>query len=133
MPLLVAPPEWKSPEWLMDVERGPGWLFIRLHGPPNGEADHCDLADRIWKQMEQHLIKRLVLELEDLPMLRSALIGQLVLLHKRICSNGGVLHLSGLSDHNQEVLSICRLSTCFPQYHNREEAVMMGYRPSAPR
>jgi anti-anti-sigma factor len=117
-----------APAWSLDVDRGPEWLFIRLHGPSNGSVEGCDLADMIWKTMQAEFSKRLVLELNDLAAMRSAFIGQLVILHKRIATTGGTLRLSGLSDHNQEVLSICRLDTRFPHFRNREEAVM-GSRP----
>jgi hypothetical protein len=42
------------------------------------------------------------------------------------------MRISGLSEPNQEVLRICQLDSRFPQYPNREDAVM-GYRPTQPR
>ena len=118
MSLLVAS------EWSLDVDRGPEWVFIRLHGPPNGNAEGSELAEMIWHSMQQQFAKRVVLELDELPLMRSAFIGELVLLHKRIVSNGGTLRVAGLSDFNQEVLCMCRLNSRFPQYHNRADAVM---------
>ena len=69
-------------KWTMDVERGPDWLFIRLHGPENRETEPWELANRLWQLMEQHFTYRLVLELDDVPLLSSYLLGQLVMLHK---------------------------------------------------
>jgi anti-anti-sigma factor len=120
------------PEWTMDVERGPEWLFVRLHGPDNGEAEGTELANRVWAALEQHFTYRLVLELDDVPLLRSYMLGQLVMLHKRIHSHGGMLRLSGLSDVNLEALKACRLDHSFSRYATREDAVMT-HSPAKPR
>jgi hypothetical protein len=121
-----------APEWNMDVERGPEWLFIRLHGPENGEAEGTDLANRIWLLLEQHFTYRLVLELDDVALLRSYFLGQLVMLHKRIHAHDGMLRLSGLSDDNLAALKACRLDHSFSRYRTREDAVM-GHVPAKPR
>ena len=55
---------------------------------------------------------------------RSDLIGQLVRLNKQVQEQGGVLRLSGLSPRNQEVLRLSQLDDRFPQYADREAAVM---------
>ena len=120
------------PEWTMDVERGPEWLFVRLHGPDNGEAEGTELANRIWALLEQHFTYRLVLELDDVALLRSYVLGQLVMLHKRIHSHGGMLRLSGLSNENLEALKACRLDHAFSRYATREDAVM-SHGPTKPR
>ncbi len=120
------------PEWTMDVERGPEWLFVRLHGPDNGEAEGTELANRVWAALEQHFTYRLVLELDDVSLLRSYLLGQLVMLNKRIHSHGGMLRLSGLSDVNLEALKACRLDHSFSRYATREHAVMT-HSPAKPR
>ena len=120
------------PEWTMDVERGPEWLFIRLHGPLDGEAEGIDLANRIWRTLEQQFTYRLVLELDDLDILRSCLLGQLVMLHKRIHDHDGMLRLSGLSENSLAALQACRLDHSFSRYRTREEAVM-SHLPAKPR
>ncbi len=94
--------------WFLDVDRGPDWLFIRVH-PQSGENDAPGLAESVWHVLEQSFIYRVVLELQDFALLRSSLIGQLVLLSKRVHSQGGILRLCGLSPANQEVLRTCRL------------------------
>jgi anti-anti-sigma factor len=73
-----------------------------------------------------------VVELEDLTLLRSWLIGQLINLHKRVTAQGGTMRIAGLSDDNQEVLRMCRLEDRFPQYPSRANAVM-GWRPMKAR
>jgi hypothetical protein len=55
-----------------------------------------------------------------------------VLLSKRINTHGGMLRLCGLSPANQEVVRICRLDGCLPNYGTRGDAVM-GHRPLQPR
>jgi anti-anti-sigma factor len=121
-----------APEWTMDVERGPEWLFVRIHGPDDGEAEGADLANQIWGVLEQQFTYRLVLELDDVPVLRSCLLGQLVTLHKRIHSHGGILRLSGLSDEHIESLAACRLDHTFSRYATRTDAVM-NHMPAKPR
>jgi anti-anti-sigma factor len=121
-----------APGWTMDLDRGPDWLFVRLRPPPRGLNAEVELAEAVWEMLEQSFCNRLVLELDDVPMLRSWMIGQIVNLHKRIYANGGMMRLAGLSDANQEVLRMSRLADRFPQYRNRTDAVM-GHRPTQPR
>ena len=118
--------------WQAAIDRGPDWLFIRLNCPDASQAATDSLAGEIWSTMQQHLVSRVVLEMDQVHLLTSALIGQLVQLHKRVYNKGGVLRLSALNDTGQESLRISRLDSRFPAYRNREEAVM-GYRPLQPR
>ena len=120
-----------APGWQMDVERGPDWLFIRLH-PPHGASGEPPLAENLWSAISQHFTYRVVLELDEVDCLQSYLVGQLVLLHKRLSTHDGMLRLAGISDHNQNVLKACRLEGRFPQYANRTDAVH-GHRPTQPR
>ena len=113
-----------SAEWETDVERGPDWLFVKLRGPADGDSQGTPIADNVWSLLQNHLMRRVVLELNDVPVLRSDLIGQLVRLNKQVQEQGGVLRLSGLSPRNQEVLRLSRLDDRFPQYADREAAVM---------
>jgi anti-anti-sigma factor len=124
MPLL------NGPHWTTDVERGPDWLFLRVHAP--AKAADEGLADTVWQTMQQHLAKRVVLEMDDLKLLHSRLIGQLVLLHKRICTNGGTLRVCGLNDASQAAIRATRLDSQLPCYRDRTEA-LMGTRPAQPR
>ena len=121
-----------APEWTMEVERGPDWLFIRLMPPAHGETGEIALAEMIWQQLQQCFCHRVVLELDEVGYLRSWMIGELVRLHKRVTSQGGMVRLSGLSREAATVLRICRLSDRFPAYPTRTDAVM-GHRPGPPR
>jgi len=121
-----------APQWAMDIDRGPDWLFIRLSPPRHGNTEEIDLAEMVWQKLEQCFCYRVVLELDDVGFLRSWMIGQLVRLHKRVTTHGGMLRLCGVSPEAEEVLRISRLSDRFPAYRNRTDAVM-GYRPAQPR
>jgi len=115
----------------LDVDRGPDWLFVRPHGE-SLRGHELDLANQVWRLLEQSMTHRLVLELDDIGPMMSSLIGQLVLLQKRISSHGGLMRLCGVSPSNQRVLAVCRLGGYLPQYVDRTQAVM-GERPMQPR
>ena len=118
-------------EWGVDVERGPDWLFVRLHPPAVAGVPSMALAEDIWSTIQQHMVHRLVLEMDDVPLLSSHLLGQLLMLHKRIHEAGGIMRLCGLNEQNEQVLRIARLDSRLPHYGHREEAVR-GY-PTQPR
>ncbi|HEY2825982.1 MAG TPA: STAS domain-containing protein [Pirellulales bacterium] len=119
--------------WEMEMERGPDWMFIRLRPAQENGTDDLSLANKIWSVLEQSFTYRLVLELDCVEMLQSILIAQLVLVSKRIHSHGGLLRLCRLSPENQEVLHVCRLDGCLPNYDNRSDAVMDSHHRLPPR
>lgn len=121
-----------APSWAFEVERGPDWLFVKVNSPDNGDAEGVPLAQMLWDLMQQHFSRRIVLEMDDLRILRSYVIGQLVQLHKRVCHAGGLMRVTGLSEENYRALVACRLHDRFPRYASRSEAVM-GQRPKQPR
>jgi anti-anti-sigma regulatory factor len=82
--------------------------------------------------LDNEFANRVVLELDDLDLLRSPLVSELLRLYKRVSSRDGVMRICGLSDNNYEVLCTSRLNERFPRYHDREEAVMCS-RPAKPR
>ena len=114
-----------------DVQRGPDWLIVRIKSFDPAEPDSSLLMERIWSLLEQHFTYRVVLELDQVPLLSSALVEQLLLLYRRIQEHDGVLRLCGLSPYNRRVLHACRLDESLPPYHDRQEAVM-GH-PRQPR
>ena len=120
-----------APGWMLQVERGPDWLFVRLSAPKDA-VEAPPLAERVWGMLEHTLTDRVVLEMDEVEILRSYLIGQLVLLHKRLCAHGGVMRLCGLSAQAQESLHAARLDGRFPNFATRGEAVR-GDRPRQPR
>jgi anti-anti-sigma factor len=121
-----------APQWSLEIDRGPDWLFIKLRPPQAGDTAEIPLAETIWEKLEQSFCHRVVIELDQVHLLRSWLVGELVRLHKRVAAHDGMMRLCGLSPANQEVLVACRLSDRFPCYANRTDAVM-GHRPPQPR
>jgi anti-anti-sigma factor len=104
----------------MRIERGPDWLIVQLHP---ADEPYNNMADRLWSLLNQHFIYRLVLEMDYIDFLPSQLMGQLVMLHKRVLKQGGALRLCGLSDECLQALHICRLDQALPHFASREEAV----------
>jgi len=117
-----------STGWEIEVDRGPGWLFVHIDEPEGGMTAHGDLAEALWELLEQNFSRRLVVELDGLTILPSHLVGQLVMLHKRITTKGGIMRLCGLSAQCEQVLRLHRLADRLFPYRNREEAVL-GVRP----
>ena len=130
-----------------EVERGPDWLFVRLPDPGmsdlgmgrgrgggNGFTKASELgevsglhvehlADQLWNLLNQHFVYRLVLEMDQVSLFSSSLMGQLVMLQKRVLQHDGALRLCGLSPECQQALHLCRLDQVMPNYRNRADAV----------
>ena len=122
-----------APGWELHVERGPGWLLVKVRCPDTIVCDDPPLADVLWELLRRHLTYRLVIELDEIPVLSSHLVGQLVKLFKRIREHDGVMRLCGLSSYNLQVLRTCRLEEQFAPYENRHDAVMACPLPRQPR
>jgi hypothetical protein len=118
--------------WELEVHRGPGWLLVKPSCPSEDLVEHAPLADQVWSLLECHFVYRLVLELDDVRIVDSHLIGQMLALHRRIRSRGGVMRVCGLSSFNQKVLRMHGLIDRFPAYGDLREAVM-GSGPCKPR
>ena len=119
-----------SDPWDLHVDRGPDWLFLKL---PASAGNESNVADRLWSVLTRHFTYRLVLEMDDLDLLPSQLIGQLIMLQKRVMQRDGALRLCKMSDGCQEALHLCRLDRALPNYASREDAVHGLTQPSAPR
>jgi anti-anti-sigma factor len=115
-----------------DVDRGPDWIFVRVSPPEAVAVESPQLAEAVWTLLEQNFVYRVVLELDRIQLLRSYMVGQLIMLAKRVHAHGGVLRICGLSSVNQDVLRCCQLAEQLPNYRDRGEAVMCS-RPSQPR
>ncbi len=120
--------------WQLDVvDRGPDWLFVRVR--PNGGSYHDapDVADRVWSILNRHFIYRLVLEMDEVDMLPSHLIGQLVMLQKRVMQHEGTLRLCGLKADCAQALRSCRLAMVLPNHVSRADAVLGRVTANLPR
>jgi len=113
-----------APGWSIDATRGPDWLFVRIHSEDSQWGSADGLADAIWHLLRQHFTNRVVLEMDELNFMPSALMGELVRLYKRVEGSGGLMRLSGLSSSNLDVLRLTRLDRCFPHFATRTDAVM---------
>jgi anti-anti-sigma regulatory factor len=114
--------------WRLDVQEEGGWLFVRIVGPSRDTSDMCDLARRAWSIIREHQVYRVVLELDEIRMLGSMLLGQFIRLEQQLAVHDGVLRLSGLSRRNQEVLDLfgAHLGQRLATYATREQAVRGG-------
>ncbi len=121
-----------APGWELKVERGPQWLWVKLEHPEPLCSDCPPLAEQVLSLMERHFVHRLVLELDDLDLLNSYLLGQLIVLDRHIREQDGLLRLTGVSPHNQEVLETHGLKGRFALYSDLTDAVMTRY-PRWPR
>lgn len=110
--------------WSLEIERGPDWLIARVHSHPDHAWDAPPLAETLWNLMTQHMAHRLLIDCDQMTYMPSAILGQLVLLQKRIVTQGGQLRITGLSPSMREVLHVTRLDSCLPVFANRNEAVM---------
>ncbi len=120
-----------SSSWQLQLERGPNCLFVRLC--PNGRGcDESELSERLRDLLDQHLINRLVLEMDQVDLLNSLLLGQLADLSNRVRTQGGMVRLCGLSPFNQDVLRTTRLDRRLPHYADRLDAVHSTV-PAKPR
>ena len=117
-----------APGWMMEMDRGPNWLFVRLLGKPEEGAGDIDLRQRLWDLLQLHFTSRLVLELNETPPLDRRFVDQLVELGSEINARGGKLKLCGVCDETRAALHDCAADVQLPIFQDREQAVL-GYRP----
>ncbi|MCA9238085.1 MAG: STAS domain-containing protein [Planctomycetales bacterium] len=110
-----------SDDWAVDVDRGPDWLFVKLHP---GSQDPGDVAEKLLSVADKHFVYRMVLEMDEVDFIPSRLIGQLVMLQKRVLQRHGMLRLCQLKDQCAEAIHMCRLDGALPNYGSREDAVL---------
>ena len=120
-------------DWELDVERGPNWLLVKVAEPLGKPWEMSPLVDTLRSLLEEHFTYRLVLELDEIELLSSELIGELLSLDKWIRARQGAMRLCGLSPRNLEVLRRRWLDDFFPAYRDRLEAVLGCRHPSQPR
>jgi len=116
----------------LGVERGPGWLFIRLYDAPQGWLHEPPVSERIWAMLQQQFVYRVVVDLGELTELEPALITQLLQLRRRIDQHDGVMRLCGASPEGLDAIAQAGLATRLPHFTNRA-AALMASRPAQPR
>ena len=106
------------------VDRGPNWLFVKLRAKKVPRAVVPQIAEKLWSIASRHFIYRLVLELEELQDLPSAMMSQLAVLQERLTQCGGALRICGLSPECEERLQSYELSSALQNHASRAQAVM---------
>lgn len=112
-----------QPGFELTVERGPDCIMVRMSEKADAKLQATDLSEMLWTLLEHHMVNRLVLDLNEIVLLHSLLVGQLIAVRKQIAKRGGTLRLCGLSDSNQRVLHKHQLTSRLPHYASRREAV----------
>ncbi len=106
--------------WRATFEPCGAWLCVRLH-PPAGPGQ-WQLAGGLWDEVQRRGVYEVVLEMDEVSFFSSALMSELVRLHKRVATAGGRLRLSGLQEHPHEALHMLRLDEVLPSYADRAAA-----------
>lgn len=110
------------PGWHATVERGPNCLFVRMEDSETQPAPG-KIAENLWSLMQAHSTDRLVLELDQVRLMRSAFLGELLTLRRTIAENGGILRICGLNEDNRRTTKTARIDQVIPLYRTRSEAV----------
>ena len=105
----------------LGVERGPNWLFLRLH--PSKSKNYETLADQLWAVLSCHFIYRVVLELDEFKPLPPGMIDQLAELQSRIADRGGWLRLCGTTEAAQRSVEDAGLDDLLRSHTCRAYAV----------
>ena len=115
------------PGWSIDVDTEQSWLCLSVSrtgaGGRDREPHETELADTLMNIAGQQANHRLVVEFADGLLFSSLLVGQLVVLHKRVHLSGGSLRLCGLSDFNRETLRLMGVMDRFVLFTDRAAAV----------
>lgn len=106
--------------WRATLETQGTWLSTRLHPNPAGQ---WGLAEGLWQAIQERSAKQVLLEMDEIDFFSSALMGELVRLHKRIAVAGGRLRACGLRSHPREAMHMLRLDELLPIYESRETAL----------
>ncbi len=113
-----------APGWTIAYEERSEWLCAHLKAPAQRAFDTPPLAEHLWGILTERNKNHLVLDLSEIPLVSSWLIGQLVMVHRRLTVPGGVMRLVGMSADNQSVLRVMGLEPRFPLYATTEDALL---------
>ena len=111
-------------DWELEVDRDFNWLLVKVKTPGGSVWEMPSLADELRPLLEENSTNQLLLELSEIDVLSSGIIGQLLTLDRWIRAHQGEMRLCGLSPHNREVLRRCRLDGYLHTYYDRWEAVV---------
>ncbi|MBM4021369.1 MAG: STAS domain-containing protein [Planctomycetes bacterium] len=105
----------------LTVERGPGWLFLRVGDVTGSECR--TLADAVWQTIREHGASRVVLELDRVTKVDAALGDAIAAIGGRVRDAGGLIRLCGLSPPQLSGLQRCPEVAAVPHFETRSEAV----------
>ncbi len=114
-----------APGWCLAIDDAGDWLFVQL-ATANDRYSEPELADAVDGLARQRGRFRVIFEMAADLILHSHLVGELVMLHKRLCLQGGALRLCGLTEYNFEVIRMMQLTDRFHNYPDRQAAVAGG-------
>lgn len=114
------------------VERGPGWLFVRLSDVSPAAESEPPLAESIVALLRRHFVNRVVLECDGVQQLSGAQVDQLALLREQIDEQEGIMRLAGLTSESVATIEHRGHARLLPSYASREDAIR-AYRPTQPR
>lgn len=115
-----------APGWCLMVDEAGDWLFVRLATADEEHYSHAELADAVGELARQRGRFRVIFEMAADLILHSQLVGELVVLHKRLCLQGGALRLCGFTDYNFDVIRMMQLTDRFHNYPDRQAALAGG-------
>lgn len=119
--------------WDLEVDRGPDWLIVRLKGPISRVGEAASLEEVLWSLLEQHLSRRLVIEMDQIDALDDDVIEQLTALHDRLTDRGGVMRLCGVRSEHRLLLARHGVGGRLTVYGDCEHATLGGSIPHRPR
>jgi hypothetical protein len=102
---------------MVEVERGPDWLFVQVGDPCGG------LTESVWETIREHGASRVVLELDRVERVDEALGEVIATIGTRVRDAGGLIRICGLSPAKLSQLRSVAVATCVPHFDSRGEAV----------
>ena len=86
-------------QWSVKCSRGPDWLFVRLSATPDSQSGgYAGLADSLDQLRRAELLRRLLVELDQVENLTEELVAELESLRCLLETSGGLLRISGVGD-----------------------------------
>jgi len=122
-----------APGWKTELDRGPGWLIVKLYGPEGDDADAAGLADSLCTMLCQEFKERLLLELEHVRDMPLDLVDELHRLRDELEGQGAILRLCGMAAEHESRLYASDFAERFMHYRDRAEAIAGFFRPGKPR
>jgi anti-sigma B factor antagonist len=108
----------------LDVDEVDGVLVVRLLDPTlSSVAIIMDVNQQLSRLVEDREIGRLLLDLEEVEMVSSVMLGKLTGLQNRLSSSGGKLVLCNLHPRVQEVFAITKLTRVFEIRNDQMEGL----------